>query len=283
MRLWLCVSLLTFCTAAQTVHNDAQAFTPYKIVGNLYYVGTNDITAYLVTTPAGHVVVNVGYEETAALVRDSIEKLGFKITDVKILLNGQAHYDHVAGMAALQKMSGAKIYASTADAIVMESGGKADFRWGTEYSYPPVKVDRRLADGDKVTLGNTTLVAHVTGGHSVGCTTWTMQVEDGGKRYDVVIVGGTTINPGVTMINNAKYPSVSDDMARTFKVLRSLHCDFFLGAHGGYYGMLAKYERFKKGEQPNPFIDPQGYTAHIDHFEKLYLDQVAREKAAAGK
>jgi metallo-beta-lactamase class B len=232
----------------------------------------------LVVTPAGDIVVNAGYEETPALIVASIEKLGFHAHDVKVLLNGQAHYDHVAGLAALQKLTGAQIYSSAAEVKVLESGGKADFRFGNEYTYPPVKVDRVVNDGDQVTLGGVTLVAHVTGGHSVGCTTWTLQVDDQGKHYDVVIVGGTTINPGVTLLHNAKYPAVSEDFARTFRVLRSLHCDIFLGAHGGYYGMLEKYDRMKRGEQPNPFIDPDGYRGHIDAAEKRYQDQLARER-----
>jgi len=286
----LLIVAVAVAIGAGAAHPDAQPFPAYRIAGNLYYVGTNDITSYLVTTPAGHIVINEGYEETPALIRDSIEKLGFHVRDVKILLNGQAHFDHVAGLAAMQKLTGdiqaksasrfagAQVYSSAAEVPVLESGGKADFRFGNEYSYPPVKVDRVVNDGDKVTLGGVTLVAHVTGGHSVGCTTWTMQVsDDAHKVYDVVIVGGTTINPGVTLLHNAKYPAVSDDFARTFRVLRSLHCDIFLGAHGGYYGMLAKYDRLKRGE-PNPFVDPDGYRAHIDAAEKRYQDQLARER-----
>ena len=287
------VLLAAASLAAEAAHPDAQPFPPYRIAGSLYYVGTNDITSYLVTTPAGHIVINAGYEETPALIVDSIEKLGFHARDVKILLNGQAHYDHVAGLAALQKLTGAQIYSSATEVAVLESGGKADFRFGNEYTYPRVKVDRVVNDGDKVTLGGVTLIAHVTGGHSVGCTTWTLAVTDtdagaiqanstsrfAGKLYDVAIVGGTTINPGVALLHNAKYPTVSDDFARTFRVLRSLHCDIFLGAHGGYYGMLGKYERMKRGERPSPFVDPDGYRAHIDAAEKRYQDQLAAERA----
>src|ERR1039458_9099364 len=172
------VLLAAASLAAEAAHPDAQPFPPYRIAGNLYYVGTNDITSYLVTTPAGHIVINAGYEETPALIVDSIEKLGFHARDVKILLNGQAHYDHVAGLAALQKLTGAQIYSSATEVAVLESGGKADFRFGNEYTYPRVKVDRVVNDGDKVTLGGMTLIAHVTGGHSVGCTTWTLAVTD---------------------------------------------------------------------------------------------------------
>jgi metallo-beta-lactamase class B len=212
------------------------------------------------------------------IIRDNVRKLGFKMTDIKILLNGQAHNDHIAGQAALKELTGAKVFASEADAIVIEGGGKGDFRWEGIASYPSVKVDRRLKDGDTVQLGGTTMVAHITPGHTKGCTTWTVQVDDGGKKYDVVIVGGTTINPGVVLTNNPKYPNIADDYAKTFRILRALKCDIFLGAHGGYYGMLGKYERMKRGEQPNPFIDPAGYMAHIDQAEKVYLDQLKQER-----
>lgn len=281
MRLAWIALLLTMSVWAQPAkHPDALPHPPYRIAGNLWYVGTSDITSYMVTTPAGHIVINAGYEETAALIRDSIVKLGFQPSDVKILLNSQAHFDHVAGTAALQNLTGAKVYSSRADAEVMESGGAKDFRWGKEFTYLPVKVERKLADGEKVTLGGVTLTAHVTGGHSVGCTTWTMEVEEGGRRYRVVIVGGTTINPGVTLVNNAAYPAMVRDFERTFEVLQSLKCDIFLGAHGGYYDMAAKYERMKHGEQPNPFIDPKGYFEYVVRAKKRFLEQLARERGA---
>src|ERR1700736_1180281 len=160
----------------------AQPFPAYKIIGNIYYVGASDIASFLVTTPAGHILLNNGYEASVPLIQASVEGLGFKMRDIKIMLNGQAHYDHVAGHAALRKMTGAKIYASDADAAVIEGGGKGDPRWEGEYSYPPVKVDRRLRDGDTVALGGTTLVAHMTPGHSVGCTTFTMRVKDDARE-----------------------------------------------------------------------------------------------------
>src|SRR5947209_4315672 len=166
-----------------------EPFPPFKIAGNIYYVGADDIASYLIVTPAGHIVLNNGYENTAPLIRDSIQKLGFSLKDVKILLNGQAHFDHVAGQAAFQQWTGgARIYSSAADARVMESGGKADPRFGKDYHYPPVRVDHIVEDGEKVTLGGVTLVAHLTPGHSVGCTTWTMTVTEGGKPYEVVFV-----------------------------------------------------------------------------------------------
>ena len=260
-------------------HNDNEPFPAYKIIGNVYYVGASDITAYLITTPAGHILVNSGYVETAPLIRDSIVKLGFQPRDVKILLNSQAHYDHVAGQAALQKITGARIYSSQAEVAVLESGGKADPRWGREQNYPPVKVDHVVRDGEEVKLGGVTVVAHMTPGHSIGCTTWTTRVTEGGKSYDVVIVGGTTINPGVHFIGKPTYPGIADDYARTFRLLRALNCDIFLGAHGGYYGMQAKYEKMKAGAAVNPFLDREGYRAFIDESAKTFETALAKEKA----
>jgi len=245
---------------------------------NLYYVGTEDIASYLIVTPKGHFLLNSGYEDTPAMIRASVEKLGFKITDVKILLNSQAHYDHVAGQAALQKLTGAKIYSSEREVAVLEGGGKTDSRFGQEVTYPPVHVDHTVFDGERVTLGGVTLTAHLTPGHSIGCTTWTMQVTDAGKSYDVVFVGGTAINPGVRLVDHPTYPGIAEDFRRTFQTLRSLKCDVFLGAHGGYYGMIEKYKRLEKGVQPNPFIDPEGYRSYVDAAEAHFFDQLSAEK-----
>ena len=266
--------------AAQHGGADNQPFPAYKIIGNVYYVGASDITSYLITTPAGHILINSGYEDTPPLIRESIVKLGFKPSDVKILLNGQAHGDHVAGQLAMQKMTGAKIYSSRPEVAVLESGGKADPRWGREQTYPAVKVDHVVRDLEAVTLGGTTLIAHMTPGHSIGCTTWTLRVADGGKTYDVVIVGGTTINPGVEFVRKPTYPGIAGDYAKTFQTLRALPCDIFLGAHGGYYGMKEKYEKMKAGAAANPFLDPQGYRAFIDRSDQTFQKQLAREKAA---
>jgi metallo-beta-lactamase class B len=283
----VCFLLLAGATARLSypapAHPGNGPFPPYRVIGNIYYVGAEDITSYLITTPQGHMVINSGYEDTPALIKASVLKLGFRMQDIKFLLNGQAHYDHVAGQAALQKMTGAKVIASERDARVIETGGKADTRFGKEMTYPTVHVDRIVRDGDRVVLGGVTLVAHLTPGHSIGCTTWTMIVNDGSKPYNVVFVGGTSINPGVLLLGLPTYPGIAEDYAKTFRVLRSLPCDVFLGAHGGYYGMLDKYTLLQKGVKPNPFIDPSGYRAFVDDAEKTYLSQLAREKATAAK
>lgn len=256
-----------------------QPFPAYKIAANIYYVGADDITSYLITTPAGHIVINAGYAETVQIVEAGIRKLGFNPRDVKILLNGQAHYDHVAGMAALQKLTGGKVYSSERDAPVLESGGVKDPRWGKEQTYPSVKVDHILRDGEAIKLGGVTVHTRLTPGHSLGCTTFTMTVVDGGKKLEVVFVGGTSINPGVHFVGKPTWPGIAEDFQKGFDVLKSLQCDLFLGAHGNYYGMKAKYERMGAGG--DPFVDPEGYRAFVAKSEKTFQDQLAQEKAAA--
>ena len=274
------LAALASTALAQNTRPDNRPFPAFRVMGNVYYVGASDIASYLIVTPAGHILIDSGYEDTPPIVRDGILKLGFKLQDVKILLNSQAHFDHVAGQAEMQRMTGANIYSSEREVAVLESGGKADSRFGREYTYPAVKVDHVVRDLEEVTLGGVTLVAHLTPGHSIGCTTWTLRVPEGGKVYDVVIVGGTGINPGVELVRKPTWPGIADDYARTFRVLRTLPCDVFLGAHGVYYGMAEKYKKLKAGAEVNPFIDPEGYRAYVNRAEKEYLDQLAKEKAA---
>jgi len=281
MRLLPLLALALSASAAPSdARPDNRPFPAYRIIGNIYYVGASDIASFLVATPAGDILINSGYEDTPPIIRDGILKLGFRLHDVKILLNSQAHYDHVAGQAELQRLTGARIYSSEREVAVLESGGKADPRWGAEYTYPPVKVDHVVRDLEPVTLGGVTLVAHLTPGHSIGCTTWTTRVSDGGKVYDVVIVGGTTVNPGVRFVGKPTWPGVADDFERTFRTLRDLKCDVFLGAHGGYYGMAEKYKRMTEGAAVNPFIDPAGYRNFLDRSEKNFRDELARQHAA---
>ena len=269
--------LLALAAVAQSAHEGNNPFPPYKIIGNIYYVGADDVTSYLITTPQGHIVINAGYEDTVPIIEAGIRKLGFKPSDVKILLNGQAHFDHVAGLSGLQKITGAKIWSSEREVAVLESGGAKDPRWGREVTYPPVHVDHVVRDGETLRLGGVDLVAHLTPGHSIGCTTWTMKVADAGKSYDVVFVGGTTINPGVRFLKDPTWPGIAEDYQRTFQVLHSLPCDVFLGAHGGYYGMQEKVKRMNG--PVNPFIDPQGYRDFIDKSERTFQAQLAAEKA----
>jgi metallo-beta-lactamase class B len=255
-----------------------QPVEPYRIVGNLYYVGATDITSFLIATPAGLILIDGGFAETVPIIRDSVKKLGFKMEDVKILLNSHAHFDHAGGLAEIKKQTGAKLATSAADAALLAHGGRGDHLFGDKFPYEPVTADRILSDGDQVALGGTILTAHLTPGHTKGCTTWTMKATEGGKSYDVVFVCSTTVLPDVSLTNNAKYPNVAADFEQTFRTLRGLPCDIFLASHAGFYNGLDKAERLRKGANPNPFIDPAGYKAYLDHSEKAFRERLAAEK-----
>lgn len=268
--------------AAQNQSDWLEPFAPFHIAGNLYYVGSRGLASYLVTTPAGHILINSNLEASVPMIRASIEKLGFKFTDVKVLLISHSHWDHDAGSAMIKQMTGAKYMVMDADIPVVESGGKTDFHYGGDSAnyYPPTKVDRALHDGESVKLGGAELVAHLTPGHTKGCTTWTMKVSEGGRTYDVVIVGSPNVNAGYKLVGNAKYPQIADDFARTFRVLKSLPVDIFLGAHGGYFGMEAKVARMAPG-QPSPFIDKAGYAAYVGERQTAFERELAKQRAAA--
>ena len=241
-----------------------QPFPPFRIAGNLYYVGSRGLASYLVTTSEGHILINSNLEESVLMLRASIEKLGFKYTDVKILLISHAHWDHNAGSALIKKQTGATYMVMAEDVSAVESGGKTDFNYGNDKGtyYPRTTVDRTLRDKDEVKLGDAVLVAHLSAGHTKGCTTWTMKVRDGGTTYDAVIVCSPNVNPGYKLVNNAAYPGIADDYARMFRTLTSLPCDLFLGAHGSYFDLEAKYGRMQKGDA-SAFVDPAGYKTFI--------------------
>ena len=256
-----------------------EPFPPHRIIGNLYYVGSKGLASYLITTPQGHILINSNLESSAPQIKQSVEKLGFKFSDVKILLISHAHWDHDAGSARIKQLTGAKYMVMEGDVPVVESGGKADFQYGNMASnlYPPAKVDRVLHDGDEVKLGDTVLVAHLTPGHTKGCTTWTMEAQENGKSYDVVIVGSPNVNPGYKLKNNAAYPQIVQDYERMFRVLKALPCDIFLGAHGAYYGMEEKFARLKQGGA-NPFIDSEGYKKFVAEKELEFQAELKRQK-----
>ncbi|HYX26325.1 MAG TPA: subclass B3 metallo-beta-lactamase, partial [Thermoanaerobaculia bacterium] len=260
-----------------------QPVEPYRIVGNLYYVGATDITSFLIATPEGLILIDGGFAETVPIIRESVKKLGFKMEDVKILLNSHAHFDHAGGLAELKKITGAKLAASAADAALLAQGGRGDHLFGDKFPYEGVTADRILGDGDQVTLGNTTLIAHLTPGHTKGCTTWTMKAVEGGKSHDVVFVCSTTVLPDVSLTNNPHYPNVAADFEQTFRTLRSLPCDVFLASHASFYNGLEKAERLQRlrnGAEKNPFLDAAGYKAYLDRSEKAFRERLAAEKKA---
>jgi metallo-beta-lactamase class B len=261
-------------------------FPPHRVMGYIYYVGSEGLASYLITTPEGNILINSSLEASVPLIQASIEKLGFKFSDTKILLISHAHSDHCAGSAKIKQLTGAEYMVLDADVPVVESGGKKDFRYGDDPNslYPAAKVDRILHDGDEVKLGIVVLVAHKTAGHTKGCTTWTMKVRDdkSGKTYNVVIVGSPNVNPGYKLVNNSAYPEIAGDYEHEFEVLKSLPCDIFLGAHGAYYDMAAKYPKLNAGGE-NPFIDPAGYKAYIADRESAFQEELKKQQAAAKK
>jgi metallo-beta-lactamase class B len=280
----LCAALIL---AHSTVRLRAQGndwtepFPAFTIAGNLHYVGSRGLASYLVTTPEGHILINSSLEASVPLIRKSVEQLGFEFADIKILLISHAHWDHDAGSAAIVRATGAKYFVMDEDVPVVESGGRSDFHYGSspDTHYPPAKVDRVLKDGDEVRLGGAALVAHVTPGHTKGCTTWTMKVQDGGRTYDAVIVGSPNVNPGYAFFGNASYPRMAADFERTFRVLASLPCDLFLGAHGAYFDMERKYpQRAAKGAAV--FVDPAGYRAYVADRKAAFEAELARQQAA---
>ena len=235
------------------------AFPPHKIVANIYYVGTNSLASFLVTTPQGHILINTSYERTVPIIKSSVEKLGFKFSDIKIILGSHAHGDHMEGDAAAKELSGAQVMAMAEDVPAlqrMQPGGKA---------HP---IDKVLHDGDEVNLGGATLHALLTPGHTRGCTTWTMDVQENGKPLRVVIIGSLGVNPGFVLVNNKDAPQIVEEFERAYKVMRSLRADVPLGSHPGMYNMAEKYSRIGKG--PNPYIDPAGYKAELDLVEGVF-------------
>ena len=255
-----------------------EPFPPFRIAGNLYYVGSKGLANYLITTPQGNILINSDLEANVPMIQASIEKLGFKFEDTKILLISHAHWDHDAGSAKIKELTGAAYMVMDADVPVVASGGKADFQYGSrpEFLYPSTKVDRVLHDGDEVRLGGAVLVAHLTPGHTKGCTTWAMKVTEGGKTYNVVIVGSPNVNPGYKLIDNNSYPRIAQDYQRMFDILKSLPCDIFLGAHGGYFGLKEKYPHLKAGAA-NPFIDPDGYKKFVAEKEQEFRTELAKQ------
>jgi metallo-beta-lactamase class B len=262
----------------------SEPFPPHRMIGNIYYVGSRGLASYLITTPAGHILINSNLTTSVPLIRESVEKLGFHFRDVKILLISHAHFDHDGGSAEVKRLTAAKYMVMDADVAVVGSGGKNDFQYGDDptLSYPATKVDRVLHDSDEVKLGDTVLTAHKTAGHTRGCTTWSFKVREEDKIYDVVIVGSPNVNPGYKLVHNASYPEIADDYARGFRFLKSLPCDVFLGDHSSYYGMEEKYAKLNAGGV-NPYIDPAGYRSYVAEREQAFLAELQKQTAAEKK
>jgi len=281
LRVFLFTALWVGLSAAQVVQPPSwrQPAEPFRIVGNLYYVGSADLTSYLFVTPKGDILLDTGVPENVTMIWANVEKLGFQLKDVKILLNSHAHFDHAGGFAEVKKITGAKLFASAGDAPELARGGRDDFAFGNRYNYPPIKADRIIADGEKVELGGTTLTAHLTPGHTRGCTTWSAKISEGSKTYNVVFVCSVTF-PGYKLVNNPKNPTLIAQYQRSFKVLRSLPCDIFLASHGSFFNLPDKMAELKKNPSNNPFINPKEYRQFLDRSQAAFEEEVKKEKQA---
>ena len=272
--------LVSTPAAAQQNEEWTRPFEPFRIVGNIYWVGSYDLSTYLITSPQGHILINTGVGDTAKHIAASVETLGFKMADVKILTVTHGHFDHVAGIADLKRMTNAMVVVSEPEKALLESGGKSDFRFGSTRSaqFTPVTVDRTFKDGEKISLGGTELTAHLHAGHTKGATSFTLDVRENNKTYRVIIANMGSINPGVKVTGMPGYPSIGEDYAKTFRSQKEMKIDVWLSSHASQFSM---HEKYKPGDPYNPhrFVDPAGFLASVQRLEKSYLNQLAAERA----
>jgi len=278
LTLILCSSIAAFTQKSDGDREMNQPVEPFKIIGNIYYVGASDVTAYLITTPNGHILIDAGFEETVPQIKANVAKLGFKLEDIKILLINHAHYDHCGGLAEIKKLTNAKLYASPPDATVLEDGGMSDFRFGGDKPlFTPVKVDEILKDGQEIRLGNTTLKTYFTHGHTKGATSWTTDISENGKKYKAVFASSVT-TLDYSFVNNAKYPRIAEDFTKTYQTLKAIKADVFLASHGGFFDLTEKAAKLRSGAKTNPFIDAKGYQRFVARMDKAFQDKLKAEK-----
>lgn len=279
--LFLIFFSLAFQASAQKLEGDRamnQPVEPFKIIGNIYYVGASDVTSYLITTQKGHILIDAGFEETVPQIRQNVAKLGFKLEDVKILLINHAHYDHSGGLARLKELTGARLFASPPDAPVLEDGGKSDFRFGgdSNFSFAPVKVDKILKNGEIIQLGGTALTTLFTFGHTKGATSWKMDVTENNRKYTVVFASSlTTLD--YALVDNLKYPGVAADFTNTFATLRKIPADVLLSSHGVFFDLTEKSTKLRAGAKPNPFISRAQYKNFVARMEKAFQDKLNQQ------
>lgn len=261
-----------FATSLACAQDDwEKPFTPHQMIDNIYYVGTEGLATYLIVTDDGHILINTDFERTVPTLKENVEALGFKFEDIRIILGSHAHGDHMEGDALAKQMTGAQVMAMAQDVPLLKSmrpGGK---------EHP---VDRELKDGDEVRLGGTTLTAHLTPGHTPGCTTWTMDVEENGVTYHALVACSYGANAGYVLVNNSNYPQIADDYRSTYQKIRTLPVDVFLGSHGFFYDLAGKYAKLqnRKPGDPNPYIDRAGFFAHVDQVEANFENMLKEQQ-----
>jgi metallo-beta-lactamase class B len=266
-----------------------QPADPFRIAGNLYYVGASDVASFLITSPEGHVLIDAGYPGSTDLLKASIAQLGFKLTDIKIILSSEPLHDHAGGMAEIQKESGAQVWASDSSADMLEAGGEVDSDGPAMYRFiqflamqrfPAVHVDHRIKDGDTIRVGPIEITAHITPGHSQGCTSWTFPIRDGNRVLNVVSLCDLSVQPGMRLADPQFYPGIRADFEKTFQIARSLPVDIWVTSHARAFGRYRKFtQRGATADSAAPFIDKAGYLAFIDSGEARFRRQLAEQQA----
>jgi metallo-beta-lactamase class B len=293
-RMSLLTAILFFGVASRVSPQDLQTAAkqfgwtepaePVKVVGPIHFVGTRGLGIWLITTSEGHILLNTGMPGSGPMIEASIHKLGFKPEDIKLMLTCHAHIDHVGGHAYVKNISGAKVVMLDKEVDLLQSGGKTDFNYGNvpEFAFVPVEVDRIIRDGDTVRLGDVTLKAIHTPGHTRGSTTWVTTVTDRGKSYSVVFPDGTSVNPGYRVANDPSYPGIGDDYRRTFRILAALKPDIWLAPHTEVFNFEAKRVRATK-LGARAWVDPVGYRKWVVSRRAKFEATVKKETGDAAK
>ena len=279
VRSIICAAFLAafaFGQAKDDIKIGTAAVEPFQIAGNIYYVGSSDVTAYLIVTPKGNILLDTGMKELVPQVTANISKLGFKLEDVKIILNSHAHFDHAGGIAEMRRMTKAKFVASELDTPLLKRGGLDDPNFGDQFPFEQTIPDETFQNGKKVRLGGTVLTANVTPGHTMGCTTWRTRVRDRGRNLNVIFVCSVSA-PGYKLVGNDKYPNIIEDYRRTFAWFKRQRVDIFLGSHAEFFNLEEK-RKLMESDGPNPFIDPKGYRGFIEANEKAFNEKLKQER-----
>ena len=271
----LAMSFAAVLTAQNT--NWTRPFPGHRVIGNLYAVGTYDLSVFLITSNDGHILINTGVEDSTAMIRQNIESVGFRLEDVKILLATQAHWDHTAALAEIRDLTGAEMWATAEDAPVLEDGGFSDPHFGGRESFRPVSVDRIIGDGDVIELGATRLTVMETPGHTAGSSSYLMEIREGNRTYDVGVINMGTINDGKKLVVDPTYPGVADDFALTFRKQKALELDVWVSSHGSQYQLHEKYQA-GQDYSPETFVDPDGFLRSVERLERLYVAQIEAER-----
>ena len=264
---------------AQIPASWTDTIAPFRVIDNVYYVGSAGLTAWLITTPKGHILLDVGLPQNAALVERNIRRLGFRVRDVKILLNTHAHFDHSGGIAAMKRRTHARLFSSLGDREALERGVYIGFEDTARFRFPAVHVDSVIADGDTVSLGGVTLTASVTPGHTAGCTSWTLPVMSDGVRHTAIVFCSASVAAN-RLAPNPQYPSILDDYRRTFARFRTMSADVFFAAHSELFDLQGKRARMASGG-PNPFVDPGALQRVVAQFEADFKTELARQQGLA--